>query len=447
MATLKVYDGTQFVSIGGTAVVSIGSNITSGTSGSVLYIDASGNLAQDNANFFWDATNHRLGIATTSPGAKLEVDASGTGTKNIISKNFASQTANNFEAQNSSGTAYFSIGPDTQPTNGLQSFINVVGTLATTTTATNGDVAAFDLNITSPSTSGSQNNMYVINGVLRAGYTGNNISAVAAFTNLVAGIGTNPFGGTAANYGFFGVTAGTTTGTNIAAFGDAQLGNVNYGGFFEAIVTKNSATNIGCAGFGLNAGSSPIQIGGYFALVSSTPTYTSAALVADNGSIAAPIFVARDNGTDEFVIGDGGLVTKYNAAVTTGYGIPSIYGSDRKTGLTAAQALATYTVGSSDGSFIVSANVLVTTATVHSFTVTVSYTDEGNTARVLTLNFSTIAGVLTPTIAAAGGAVPYEGVPLHIRAKASTTIIIATAAGGTYTTVVYNFEENITQIS
>lgn len=138
-------------------------------------------------------------------------------------------------------------------------------------------------------------------------------------------------------------------------------------------------------------------------------------------------------------------ITTYKGADTTGYGVPAIYGSDRKTGLSASQALATYTVGAADGSFLVSANILVTTATIHSFTVTCSYTDEGNTARVLTLNFSTVAGVLTPTIAAAGGTIPYEGVPLHIRAKAATTIILATT--GTFTTVAYNFEEFITQIA
>ena len=57
----------------------IGSSINSGTSGSILYIDSSGNLAQDNSNLFWDATNHRLGIGTTNPGATLQL-ASDAGT-------------------------------------------------------------------------------------------------------------------------------------------------------------------------------------------------------------------------------------------------------------------------------------------------------------------------------------------------------------------------------
>jgi len=48
------------------------------SSGSVLYMDASGYLNQDttaNNQFFWDATNHRLGIGTASPLNKLHIDS------------------------------------------------------------------------------------------------------------------------------------------------------------------------------------------------------------------------------------------------------------------------------------------------------------------------------------------------------------------------------------
>src|SRR6185369_8048110 len=47
------------------------------TSGSVLFAGTSGILTQDNANFFWDNTNKRLGINTTSaPTASLQVNGS-----------------------------------------------------------------------------------------------------------------------------------------------------------------------------------------------------------------------------------------------------------------------------------------------------------------------------------------------------------------------------------
>ena len=53
--------------------MSIGGTVTSGTTGSVLFIDASSALAQDNANFFWDDTNNRLGIGTSTPTADIDI--------------------------------------------------------------------------------------------------------------------------------------------------------------------------------------------------------------------------------------------------------------------------------------------------------------------------------------------------------------------------------------
>lgn len=43
------------------------------TSGSVLFSGSSGDVSQNNAQLFWDSTNNRLGIGTTSPYAKLDV--------------------------------------------------------------------------------------------------------------------------------------------------------------------------------------------------------------------------------------------------------------------------------------------------------------------------------------------------------------------------------------
>lgn len=51
--------------------------ITGATAGSVLFAGVSGVLQQDNANFFWDNTNNRLGIGTTTPETPLQI---GSGT-------------------------------------------------------------------------------------------------------------------------------------------------------------------------------------------------------------------------------------------------------------------------------------------------------------------------------------------------------------------------------
>lgn len=45
---------------------------TSWTAGSIFYAGAT-TFAQDNSNFFWDGTNHRLGIGTTTPAQKVSV--------------------------------------------------------------------------------------------------------------------------------------------------------------------------------------------------------------------------------------------------------------------------------------------------------------------------------------------------------------------------------------
>jgi hypothetical protein len=121
--------------------------------------------------------------------------------------------------------------------------------------------------------------------------------------------------------------------------------------------------------------------------------------------------------------------------------------SGRKVGQIAAVAsVAPFTVGASDGTFEVSANVLVTVATNHSFTCVAVYTDEGGTSRALVLPFVLVAGsAIVNTIANAGGTVPYMGIPIHIRAKAGTAITVATS--GTFTTVTYNVEAIIKQLA
>jgi len=57
-----------------TATVTIDStSIGSGTSGSVLFVNSSTQLSQDNSNLFWDDSNNRLGIGIASPSESLEV--------------------------------------------------------------------------------------------------------------------------------------------------------------------------------------------------------------------------------------------------------------------------------------------------------------------------------------------------------------------------------------
>jgi hypothetical protein len=107
------------------------------------------------------------------------------------------------------------------------------------------------------------------------------------------------------------LTWGVNTGQNIGGSYLASNGNTNIAGWFSATVDKNSAANIGIASFAVNNGTSPTQVAGYFALAeygTSLPTFTNAAIVADNGATTSPIFIGRDNGSTVFTIADGGNI-------------------------------------------------------------------------------------------------------------------------------------------
>ncbi len=60
-----------------------GTNATSWTAGSIPYLSNTTTFAQDNANFSWDGTNHRLGIGTSAPAFPFELKSSFTVTAAI----------------------------------------------------------------------------------------------------------------------------------------------------------------------------------------------------------------------------------------------------------------------------------------------------------------------------------------------------------------------------
>lgn len=71
----NISTGTQTASyaISGNGSVAGTFTLPSMTSGSILFAGASGVVSQKNANLFWDNTNNRLGIGTTTPNNSLEV--------------------------------------------------------------------------------------------------------------------------------------------------------------------------------------------------------------------------------------------------------------------------------------------------------------------------------------------------------------------------------------
>lgn len=72
-ANIVVDSKGRITSASSGVALSIGSTITGGTQGSVIFVGPLSTLAQDNANLFWDDSTNRLGIGTNAPSHPLTV--------------------------------------------------------------------------------------------------------------------------------------------------------------------------------------------------------------------------------------------------------------------------------------------------------------------------------------------------------------------------------------
>lgn len=189
-------------------------------------------------------------------------------------------------------------------------FFSAEGTIPDATSAT---LAGTRIDITTQG-SGTANSRIGLLARLLPGYTGVASAIALQANNTVAGTGSN-FNSSGAsqpvgNLGLNATASATTTGLNIAGFYAATGGNTNVAVFTKAILNKASAIAIGVYSIAKNVSvTAPVSIGGYFGLQLSDPTFESAALIAENGTVSCPIFIGRDNGTKVFGVEDGGYVS------------------------------------------------------------------------------------------------------------------------------------------
>lgn len=116
----------------------------------------------------------------------------------------------------------------------------------------------------------------------------------------------------------------------------------------------------------------------------------------------------------------------------------SVHG--RVTAQTGAANIATLTVGAADATYSVRGNINCTAFTSGNFSISVTYTDETNTSRT----FPMFGHFTSGWASAVSGTGAFECSTLTLRAKAGTTITIATT--GTFTNLTYNAEAAITQV-
>ncbi|MBI5003520.1 DUF5011 domain-containing protein [Candidatus Kaiserbacteria bacterium] len=137
--------GTNYLT-GVLAIANGGTNNSSAyTAGSVIFSNGT-SLTQDNSNFFWDDTNNRFGIGTTSPNSAIEISGSDAGT---TLNTFTSGTTLSISNRNTTANNFSTLAFRTQDlTNGgATSSAQIVGiNTAHTAGASSGALAFLTLN-------------------------------------------------------------------------------------------------------------------------------------------------------------------------------------------------------------------------------------------------------------------------------------------------------------
>jgi len=177
------------------------------TLGSVLFSGAAGLVTQDNAAFYWDDTNNRLGLNTVTPGNTLDVHFAGTASTiglnntagNAATIVFANTGVNKWRIGNTAGNTFDIINVFTA-TSAIS--VNIAGNVVTLIGALNGTSSVFSSTITSQ-TNGSTFGNSAISGnplIIKA----NAVSRAMQLLNTLGGAGEITITGSAttSNIGF-----------------------------------------------------------------------------------------------------------------------------------------------------------------------------------------------------------------------------------------------------
>lgn len=173
---------------------------------------------------------------------------------------------------------------------------------------------------------------------LLAGYTGSASNFAQTGYNYTVSTGSLPYifgpNGAAVGARFDSyTTSASASGTRIGVQGIAESNTsatgIAIGGVFASVTAATSHRDVGAYLVARNT-SGGGQTGAYIGMAKTGgisavgPTLTDAALQLNNEDQAVPIFVAQDNGSDIFTIGDGGLLTATAGVSITGGGLTTV---------------------------------------------------------------------------------------------------------------------------
>ena len=185
--TLSVTGNTSFggnLAVTGTITGSVAGSINPGlTSGSILFQGPSG-IAEDNANFFYDATNHRLGIGTTTPPAALSVGSTSqfqVSSAGSIAASTAIATSGQITSSVATGTAPLSVASTTPVTNLTLSLDAQLPTISTSGKVLNSATTASSSNTASSIVARDASGNFTAGTI-----TANSFSGAGAFSTITA---------------------------------------------------------------------------------------------------------------------------------------------------------------------------------------------------------------------------------------------------------------------
>ncbi|MBU6231816.1 hypothetical protein KGP36_04045 [Patescibacteria group bacterium] len=166
------------------------------TQGSIIFAGASGALAQDNAQLFWDDTNHRLGIGTATPGFTLDIEAAPTTTTGFI----MAKGKNAINPSGASSSTYTAIEGWTQNSSAQSITGYAIGIYGiaenVATSGTFGNAYASSAISKQTGNGGTITNAHTFDGYVEAD-TGGTITNAAIFyghTPIITGTITNAYG-------------------------------------------------------------------------------------------------------------------------------------------------------------------------------------------------------------------------------------------------------------